>query len=58
MQKVLEAIYEPLFLKGSFGFRPGIGFHDARGLMKHLYNNEVESVIDIDLANFFGTIDH
>ena len=25
--------------------------------MKHLNENEVESVIDIDLANFFGTID-
>lgn len=58
MQKVLESIYDPIFLKGSYGFRPGIGCHDAiRGLMKHLYDNEVESVIDIDLANFFGTID-
>lgn len=58
MQKVLEAVYDPLFLEGSYGFRPGIGCHDAlRGLMTHLYGNEVESVIDIDLANFFGTID-
>ena len=58
MQKVLESIYDPIFLKGSYGFRPGIGCHDAiRGLMDHLSTNEVESVIDIDLANFFGTID-
>lgn len=37
---------------------PGIGCHDAiRGLTQHLYENEVESILDIDLANFFGTID-
>jgi RNA-directed DNA polymerase len=58
MQKVLESIYEPIFLTSSFGFRPGIGAHDAiRALDKHLNSNVVESVIDIDLANFFGTID-
>jgi len=59
MQKVLESIYEPLFLDCSFGFRPGRGCHDAiKALRNHLYRNEVEVVIDIDLANFFGTIDH
>ncbi len=58
MQKTLESIYEPIFLKCSYGFRPGIGCHDTiRDLMKHLYENEVESILDIDLANFFGTID-
>lgn len=59
MQKVLESIYEPLFLDCSYGFRPGRGCHDAvRAVRQHLYANRVESVIDIDLANFFGTIDH
>jgi len=58
MQKVLESIYDPIFLKTSYGFRVGIGCHDAIiGLRKHLHDNEVECVIDIDLANFFGTID-
>lgn len=58
MKKVLENIYEPLFLKCSYGFRAGIGCHDAvRELSKHLYENEVESIIDLDLANFFGTLD-
>jgi RNA-directed DNA polymerase len=38
MQKVLESIYDPIFLKNSYGFRPGIGCHDAiRELMIHLY---------------------
>jgi len=58
MSKVLESIYEPIFLKSSFGFRPGIGCHDAiKSLRNHLYSNETRYVIDIDLANFFGSID-
>lgn len=59
MQEILESIYAPIFLDCSYGFRPGLGCHDAiKDLHKHLYSNEVEVVIDVDLANFFGTIDH
>lgn len=59
MQKVLESIYEPLFLDCSYGFRPGRGCHDAiRALHRYLFANEVERVIDVDLANYFGSIDH
>ena len=55
--KVLESIYEPTFLDCSYGFRPGRGCHDAiRALHAHLYRHPVESVINVDLANFFGTI--
>lgn len=58
MQEILEAIYEPLFLDCSFGFRPRKSCHDAiKDLMGHLYKEEVEVVIDVDLANFFGKID-
>jgi len=59
MQQVLESIYEPIFLSCSFGFRSGKGCHDAlRELQKHLYQRPVEAIIDIDLANFFGSINH
>lgn len=59
MQAILESIYEPLFLNCSYGFRPRKSCHDAvKDLHKHLYTSEVEMVIDVDLANFFGTIDH
>lgn len=59
MQKVLESVYEPLFLDCSYGFRPGRGCHDAiKALYQPLYHHEVEVVIDVDLANFFGAIDH
>ena len=59
MQKILESIYEPLFLECSYGFRPGKGCHDAiKALQNYLYENEAETVIDIDLKNYFGTINH
>lgn len=59
MQQILESIYEPIFLDCSYGFRPGRGCHDAlKDLQHHLYTSEIQTVIDIDLKNFFGTIDH
>jgi RNA-directed DNA polymerase len=59
MQQILESIYEPIFLECSYGFRPGRGCHDAiRDLQHYLHINEIQTVIDIDLKNFFGTIDH
>jgi len=59
MRQVLESIYEPLFLSGSYGFRPGRSCHDAvRDLHQYLCRNPVQSVIDVDLAKFFDTIDH
>ncbi len=59
MQEILESIYEPLFLNCSYGFRQNRGCHDAiKALYNYLYQNEVESIIDVDLANYFGTIDH
>jgi RNA-directed DNA polymerase len=58
-RQILEAIYEPLFLDCSHGFRPKRGCHTAiKDLRKYLYENSVETIIDIDLKNFFGTIDH
>jgi RNA-directed DNA polymerase len=58
-QQVLEAIYEPLFLDCSYGFRPGRGCHDAiKGVRQHLYSEPTKVIIDLDLSNFFGTIDH
>lgn len=59
IQDLLESTYEPSFLSNSYGFRPNKSCHDAvKDLMDHLYREEVEVVIDVDLANFFGKIDH
>ena len=58
-QRVLESIYEPTFLECSYGFRPGIGCHHAiKALHAHLFRNDIQTVIDIDLKNYFGTINH
>jgi len=59
MQELLESVYEPIFLECSYGFRPNRSCHDAvLALHKYLYSHEVEKVVDVDLENFFGTIDH
>src|SRR5262245_46499864 len=59
MHRVLESIYAPLFLDCSSGFRPGRGCHEAlRALHQHLYRKEVETIIALALANYFGTIEH
>ena len=59
MQQILESIYDPIFLDCSYGFRPGRGCHDAvRDLHQYLYRNEVQTVIDVDLAGYFDSIDH
>jgi RNA-directed DNA polymerase len=57
--KVLEAVYEPIFRDCSYGFRRGRGCHDTiKALRDHLYRGRVQVVIDLDLRNFFGSIDH
>ena len=59
MQRTLESIYEPLFLDCSYGFRPGRGCHDAiKDLQNYLFEHQTQTVIDIDLKNYFGTINH
>ncbi len=59
MRQILESIYEPLFLDCSYGFRPGRGCHDAiRDLRNHIAETNVRFVIDVDLANYFGSISH
>ncbi len=59
MQELLNVIYEPIFIEQSYGFRPNRSCHDAiKAVHNYLYKNEVTVAIDVDLANYFGTIDH
>lgn len=58
-QRILEAIYDPIFKDCSYGFRPKRNCHDAvKALRQHLYLNNIQTIIDVDLENFFNTIDH
>ena len=54
---ILEAIYEPVFSKFSFGFRKGMGCHDAL----HSTSNRCRGIkwfIEFDIEGYFDNIDH
>ncbi len=57
--EVLGAIYEVDFLGYSYGFRPGRSPHDAlKALQTALMTQKVNWVLDADVRNFFGSVDH
>lgn len=58
-RRILEAIYEPVFLETSYGFRPGRSCHDAlRQLNLEVMTKPVNWIADLDLAQFFDTMPH
>jgi RNA-directed DNA polymerase len=57
--EVLNAVYEADFRGFSYGFRPGRGPHDALdALAVGIERKRVNWVLDADIRNFFGQIDH
>jgi len=59
MSKILTAIYEPIFWDCSYGFRPERSCHMAiRAVRDYLFRNRCEVVIDIDIKDFFGSLNH
>jgi RNA-directed DNA polymerase len=58
LTEVLEAIYEPVFVDGSYGFRRGRSAHDAlRALNRVLHAGEVSVILEADITSFFDSID-
>ena len=58
IRDVLEAVYEPLFSDGSYGFRPGRSAHDAlRALDGALYRYEGNWILEADIQSFFDSVD-
>lgn len=56
---VLSAIYEQDFLPCSFGGRPGLGAHHALATLNELIaGKKVGWVLEADLRNFFGSLNH
>lgn len=57
--KILTQVYEPLFIRNSFGYRPG---KSADGAVKACYysvcNNTRKYAVEIDFSSFFNTIPH
>jgi RNA-directed DNA polymerase len=57
--EVLNAVYEVDFKGFSYGFRPGRKPHDALdALMVGLTSRRVNWVLDADIRDFFGQLDH
>jgi group II intron reverse transcriptase/maturase len=57
--QVLSAIYEQDFLPCSFGGRPGLSAHHALAtLTEAIAGRKVGWVLEADLKNFFGSLDH
>jgi len=56
---VLEAVYEQDFLDCSYGFRPGRSAHQAvRVVQSWTVRMAGRWVLEVDIRNFFGTLDH
>jgi RNA-directed DNA polymerase len=56
---LLEAVYEQDFLDCSHGFRPGRSAHQALGALRDtLMSMSGGWVIEVDIRDYFGTIDH
>jgi RNA-directed DNA polymerase len=59
VRRILDAIYDPLFLDCSHGFRPERECDTALvQLDRHLYGSNCGAVIDIDLQKYFNSIPH
>lgn len=57
--EVLLTIYEQDFLNCSFGGRPGRSAHNALATLNEIICGEkVSWVLEADLKNFFGSLDH
>lgn len=58
MAQVLNAIYEPMFKKFSFGFRPKRSCHDAIAYLDMmLHRQKTNYIVDLDIKGFFENID-
>ena len=55
---VLEPIYEADFASCSYGFRPGRSATKALERLRQLGNAGAEHVLDADIENYFGSIEH
>ena len=56
--QVLEPIFEPEFSDSSFGFRPKRSAHQAIRKAREYYDEGYRYVVDIDLAQYFDTVNH
>jgi len=58
MVQELQPIFELTFSESSFGFRPRRNAHQAITKTKEYYEQGYSTVVDIDLAKYFDTVNH
>ena len=57
--KILNEVYEPIFLDCSYGFRPQRSCHDAiRVIDQCVMKREVNWILEADIRGFFDNMDH
>lgn len=58
--KILEAMYEPIFSRHSYGFRRGKSAHQAVGRLYETIRDRSEScvIVEMDIEKFFDSMDH
>jgi group II intron reverse transcriptase/maturase len=57
LRMILDAIYDPIFSNLSFGFRTGLGCHDALDHVERTFR-WVDYVVEGDIAQAYPSIDH
>ena len=56
--KIVQAIYEQDFIDDSYGFRPGVGCHDAlRALSQTVEGKPIHAIVEADIKGFFDNVD-
>jgi RNA-directed DNA polymerase len=59
ISEILKAIFEPNFIEESYGFREGLGCHDAlKKVSQEINMKPVNFVIDADIKGFFDNVNH
>lgn len=57
VRTILEAIYEPVFLSSSHGFRPGRSCHTGLEFIRNTWTG-CKWLVEVDVRGFFDNIDH
>lgn len=59
ISEILKAIFEPNFIAESYGFRDGLGCHDAlKKISQEISTKPINYIIDADIKGFFDNVDH
>lgn len=59
VKRVLEPIYEEIFVESSYGYRPGRSPHDCLDeLGRTLQQKRVNHVVEADIKGFFDNVNH